>query len=205
MSLALPTVDKGAGKGTEWISTQWPGRDRTQAVHSDYPSSIRKPTSVCLRHIAGGQDRKPVLGRLKTLSENGEIERNIHRDRLTGYSRFLFGVQNALVVYALGEVILGLLAELKVFHGYLSDELEILLKLIPRFEMVVVKFHPGYVRVLRRADSEGRHSPPVHVQSAVREEVEEQSVIRLLGICNVLGEIPMVVDSVERWRVVDRE
>lgn len=68
--------------------------------------------------------------------------------------------------------------------------------------MLVVKLHPGDTGVLCWTDSERRHSSTVHIQRAVRKEVEKQPVVGFLRVGHVLREILMVVDSVERWWII---
>lgn len=109
------------------------------------------------------------------------------------------------MINTLGQVILSLLAELKIFHSNLAHKLEILFKLLPLGKMIIVKFHPGDVRISSRTDPERRHATTVDVQRTVWEEVQEQAIIWLLWVCNVLGEVVLVVHTIESWRVVNRE
>lgn len=52
--------------------------------------------------------------------------------------------------------------------------------------MIIVKLHPGDVWVRRGTHPERGHAAAVHVQGAVREEVQEQAVVGLIWVCNVL-------------------
>jgi len=63
------------------------------------------------------------------------------------------------MVNSLGQVVLGLLTELKVFHGNLPNEPEVLFKLLSRFQMVVVELHASDVRIGSGTDPEGGHTP----------------------------------------------
>ena len=127
------------------------------------------------------------------------------KEILTGNSIFLVRIQNPLVVNTLGQIVLRFLAQFKVFHGHLTDKLKILFKLFSRGQVIVVKLHTGYVRVCSGTHAERGHSTPVHVQSTVWEEVEEETVVWFLGVRDVLGEIVLVVHGVECGRVVDGE
>lgn len=120
----------------------------------------------------------------------------------TGDSGFLFWIQNALVVDPLLQILLRLFAQLEVFDRNLSDEFEVFLELLTGLQVIVVELHPGDTGVFCWTDSERRHSSSVNVQCAVGKEVKEQSVVRLLRICHVLREVLMIVDSVERRRIV---
>lgn len=71
--------------------------------------------------------------------------------------------------------------------------------------MIVIKFHPGNVGVGRWAHAERGHASPVDIQGADWEEVQEESIIGLLGVCDVLGKVLVVVHFVPGWWVVDRE
>ena len=65
------------------------------------------------------------------------------------------------------------LSQIIVLDGDLSDELEIILKLIAGLHMVVVEFHPGDVWIFRWTHSERGHAASIYIQGAVREEIEE--------------------------------
>lgn len=68
--------------------------------------------------------------------------------------------------------------------------------------MVVVKLHTSYVGISSGADPERSHTAAVDIERADWEEVEEEPIIRLLRICNVLGEVVLVVYSIERRWVI---
>lgn len=109
------------------------------------------------------------------------------------------------MVNPLGEVVLGFLAQLKVLDSDLAHKLVVFFKFVPRLHMIVVKLHASDVGIGGRTDPERSHATPVDIQGAVGEEVEEQTVVWLLGVCDVLGEVVLVAHAVERRRVVDRE
>ena len=107
------------------------------------------------------------------------------------------------MVDTLGEIVLSLLTQLKVLHSHLTDELEVLLKFVADFEVVVVELHSSDVRIGCWTHSEHRHSSTVHIQRTVREEVEEEAIIRLLWVSDVLREVVLVAHGIECGRIVD--
>ena len=124
---------------------------------------------------------------------------------LTRNPIFLVWIQDPLMIDTLGQIFLGLFAKLKVLHGHLTDKFEVFFKFITRCQVVIVELHAGDVRICRRTYPERRHTATVDIQSTIGEKVQEQTVIRLLGVCDVLGKVVPVVDSVKCGRVVDRK
>jgi hypothetical protein len=59
--------------------------------------------------------------------------------------------------------------------------------------------------LLSRADPKACHAAAVDIDRAVREEVQEQPIIRLLWICNMATPVMVVDHIVERWWVQDAE
>lgn len=102
-----------------------------------------------------------------------------------------------------GQIVLGFFAELKVLHGNLAHKLEVFLKLVTRRQVIIVEFHPSDVRIGRGTDPERGHAATIDVQGAVGEEIEKQTVIGLLWVRDVLGEVVLVAHGVEGGRVVD--
>jgi hypothetical protein len=106
--------------------------------------------------------------------------------KLTRNTILLLRVQDALMINTLGQVVLGLFAELKVFHCNLSHKLVVILEFLTLGQVVVVKFHPSNLRVCGRTYTERRHTTTVNVERTIREEIEEQTIIGLLGVRDML-------------------
>lgn len=70
-----------------------------------------------------------------------------------------------------GQVVLGFLAELEIFHRDLAHKFEIFLEFFTIRQVIVVEFHSRNVRISRGTDPERGHASPVYVQRAVGEEV----------------------------------
>lgn len=112
------------------------------------------------------------------------------------------GVQYAFGIDTLLQVFLCLFTKLEILHSDLSDKFEILFELVAGFFMVVIELHAGNTGILGWTYTERGHAAAVHVQGTVGKEIEEQTVIRLLWISNVLGEVLVIVDGIEgRWIV----
>lgn len=109
------------------------------------------------------------------------------------------------MINALGQVVLGLFAELKVFHRNLPNKLIVLLKLFTLGQVVVVELHASNLGIRGRTHAERRHAAAVHVEGTIREEIEEQAIIGLLRVRNMLREVVIVAHCIESWRVVDGE
>lgn len=107
------------------------------------------------------------------------------------------------MVNALGQIVLSLFAEFKVLHCNLPDKLEVFLKFLALGQMVVVEFHASNLGICGRTHTERRHTTAVNVKGAIREEIQEQPIIGLLGIRDVLREVVVVAHGVESRRVVD--
>lgn len=67
--------------------------------------------------------------------------------------------------------------------------------------MIVVELHPRHPWLFSRTDPETTHSAAIHVERAIGEEVEEETVLRLGWVGDVLGEVLVVVNGVEGGRV----
>lgn len=109
------------------------------------------------------------------------------------------------MINTFGQIILGLFAKLIVFHCHLPDKFEVLFKLFTLGQVVVVELHTSNMGIRSRTHTERRHSATVNIQRTIREEIEEQTIIRLLGVCDMLGEVVVVAYGVESRRVEDRE
>lgn len=104
----------------------------------------------------------------------------------------LIRVQDALAIDAFSQIRLGLLAQFIVLQGDLTHELEVLFKLSIGAAVIVVELHAADAGLVGRAGSEAGHAAAVDVQGADGKEVQEQPIIRLLGIGNVLREVAVV-------------
>lgn len=109
------------------------------------------------------------------------------------------------MVDSLRQILLGLFAKLKVLDSDLTHKLEILFELTTRRHMVVVEFHAGDMRIGSRTDPERGHATSVDIQGAVGKEIEKETIVRFLGVRDVLGEIVLVANTIGSRRVVDRK
>ena len=87
----------------------------------------------------------------------------------------------------------------------MSDKAEVLFEFLARLHVKVVEFHSSSPWVAGRADTERGHASAVDVQSAVWEEVQEEPIIRLLGVRYMTAPVVVIDDAVESGWVKDRE
>ena len=112
----------------------------------------------------------------------------------TSHAILFGGVQDTVGVDAFLQVCMGLLAKLSVLEADLAHEIEVLLELLASLQMVVVELHAGDVWVFGGTEAERAHSAAVDIESAVGEEVEEQTIVWLFGVGDVLGEVLEILD-----------
>jgi hypothetical protein len=137
---------------------------------------------------------------------------------LTSNAILLCRVKNSFMINPFLKIGLSLFAQLKILHRNLTNKFEIFFKFVTSFLnplwltnsyhgpqrndrepyfMEVIEFHPRDPRFIGWTDSKAGHSTAVDIQGAVGKKVKKKPVVRFLGICNVLREVGVIVDSVK--------